>query len=452
MTAHRQGGKTSRLPSLRNAARMIQCMASTTKKQQLARMKAFATALLVAVTALFIVARIQQGLGWWDWVAAFAEAAMIGALADWFAVVALFKHPLGLPIPHTAIIPHNKARIANNLAEFIREKFLGIDTLVSKMRAFDPAAKIAAWLMQQDNARRVTDKLVAVFINALDLIDDLRVASLLRRTVHQRLVQIDLGRLAGQLLDMLTEDRRHQALLDAGLRRMASILDDADTRKTVAGVIVDIAGREYPTLFKIIDTVSSTEEFSLRIANAIVEGVNRWMHDIGDDPTHPRRLQFDATVEEFIQHLKTDPAYHQKIEQWKQELLAAPALSAYLDGLWGELKQWLRADLAQENSPMQEKLAGGLGQFGQWLGAHPGLRDSINDHMADATRALAGDLRDTISEHIASTVKQWEDSELVRELELSIGKDLQFIRVNGTLVGGLIGLSLHGAFLLLPLL
>jgi uncharacterized membrane-anchored protein YjiN (DUF445 family) len=306
--------------------------------------------------------------------------------------------------------------------------------------------------MQQNNARRVTDKLVAVFINALDLIDDVRVASLLRRTVHQRLVQIDLGRLAGQLLDMLTEDRRHQALLDAGLRRMASILDDADTRKTVAGVIVDIAGREYPTLFKIIDTVSSTEEFSLRIANAIVEGVNRWMHDIGDDPTHPRRLQFDATVEEFIQHLKTDPAYHQKIEQWKQELLAAPALSAYLDGLWGELKQWLRADLAQENSPMQEKLAGGLGQFGQWLGAHPGLRDSINDHMADATRALAGDLRDTISEHIASTVKQWEDSELVRELELSIGKDLQFIRVNGTLVGGLIGLLLHGAFLLLPLL
>ncbi|MBC7499797.1 MAG: DUF445 domain-containing protein [Herminiimonas sp.] len=425
-------------------------MINTSKQQSLASMRRIATALLVAVTALFMIARSQRGIGGWEWVAAFAEAAMIGALADWFAVVALFKHPLGIPIPHTAIIPQNKGRIADNLAEFVREKFLGVDTLVDKMRAFDPAEKIAGWLGQADNADRIAAKMMTVFVTALDFVDDVRVVSLLRKTVHQRLQQVDLGKLAGNLLDMLTEDNRHQALLDAGLRKIATILDDADTRKTVASMIVEIAGREYPTLYRIIDTVASTEEFSLKIATSIVEGVNRWMHDIGDDPSHPRRQQFDETVDEFIERLKNDPAYHEKIEQWKNELLASPALVSYLDGLWDQLKEWLRDDLGSTDSMMQRKVADGMRKMGQWLVDHPDLRDSINDHMADATRALAGDLRATISLHIAATVRKWDDAELVRELELSIGKDLQFIRVNGTLVGGLIGLILHAIEVVIP--
>lgn len=422
----------------------------TTKQQQLTNMKRFATGLLIAVTILFVIARTQHGVAAWDWVAAFAEAAMIGALADWFAVVALFKHPLGIPIPHTAIIPQNKDRIADNLAEFVREKFLAVDTLVDKMRAFDPAEKIAEWMAREDNADRAATKLIAVFVNALDFIDDVRVVSLLRKTVHQRLQQIDVGQLAGNLLDVVTEDNRHQALLDAGLKRIATVLDDEDTRKTVAGMIVEIAGREYPKLFKIVDKMVSTEEFSFRISNSIVEGVNRWMHEIGDDPDHPRRQQFDETLNEFIERLKSDPAYHRKIEEWKQDLLGSSALVEYIDGLWDQLKQWLREDLVKGDSRMHAKIAEGMRQLGQWLSDHPQLRDSINDHMADATRALAGDLRETISHHIAGTVKKWEDSELVRELELSIGKDLQFIRVNGTLVGGLIGLLMHGVFVLLP--
>ena len=171
-------------------------MKTIDKKQALANMRLFATALLLLVTALYIVARSRHGHYVWDWVAAFAEAAMIGALADWFAVVALFKHPLGLPIPHTAIIPRNKERIADNLAAFVRDKFLDTEVLVEKVREFNPTLKIAAWLTHSDNAALLADKLVTVFVGALDFIDDLRVRQLLRGAVAQRLQQLDLGVLA----------------------------------------------------------------------------------------------------------------------------------------------------------------------------------------------------------------------------------------------------------------
>ena len=152
---------------------------------------------------------------------------------------------------------------------------------------------------------------------------------------------------------------------------------------------------------------------------------------------------------EFIERMKNDPAYHARIAQWKQQLLSAPVVAQYIDGLWDQLKAWLRDDLARDDSAVRRKIAAGAGQLGQWLTENPRLRDSVDQHMADAARVLVVDLRETISHHIASTVKRWEDSELVRELELSIGRDLQFIRINGTLVGGLIGLVLHGLFQLL---
>ncbi|MES2934533.1 MAG: DUF445 domain-containing protein [Pseudomonadota bacterium] len=422
------------------------------KQQQLRNMKRFATALLVAVTALFLLAHTQQGAGPWAWVAAFAEAAMIGALADWFAVVALFKHPLGLPIPHTAIIPQNKVRIADNLAIFVRDKFLATDTLVEKIRGFDPAQKIASWLSHGSNAELFADKILAMVLNGLDFIDDVRVQNALRGAVQQRLQELDLGQTIGNLLGILTEDGRHQMLLNEALRKLATALDNPDTQKALAGMILEVSGREYPSLLQMLGMVTNVDEFSLKISTSLVNSINRWLHDIGDDPTHPRRKQFDEVVEEFLERLKNDPSFHEKINGWKSQLLASPEVAQYIDGLWVQLKNWLRNDLANDDSTLRTKIADGTRHMGQWLVDNPALRDSINDHMADAARGLASDLRDTIALHIANTVKQWEDRELVRELELSVGSDLQFIRVNGTLVGGLIGLLLHAAVMFLPFL
>jgi uncharacterized membrane-anchored protein YjiN (DUF445 family) len=420
------------------------------KQQKLTNMKRFATALLAGVTLLFILARSQQGLGLWGWVAAFAEAAMIGALADWFAVVALFKHPLGLPIPHTAIIPRNKVRIADNLAVFVRDKFLATDTLVEKIRAFDPAQKIAGWLSVHNNADVLADKVLAMVVSGLDFIDDVRVQNALRNAIQQNLHQLDFGKMVGNLMGILTEDNRHQMLLNEALRKLATTLDDPATQKTLAGMIVEVAGREYPSLMQMLGMVADPDEFSLKISTSLVNSINRWLHDIGDDPAHPRRQQFDEVVADFLERMKNDPAFHQKINHWKLQLLASPEAAHYIDGLWSQLKTWLRNDLTKDDSLLRIKIANGARHMGQWLVDNPVLRDSINEHMSDAARGLAGELRDTISLHIASTVKQWEDSELVRELELSVGSDLQFIRINGTLVGGLIGLILHAVVIYLP--
>lgn len=427
-------------------------MKSINKLQQLNKMKRLATTLLVLVTSLFIFARMQRDMGPWAWVAAFAEAAMIGALADWFAVVALFKRPLGLPIPHTAIIPQNKVRIAENLAVFVRDKFLATDTLLEKIRSFDPAQKIASWLSIRSNSEILTDKILAMLVNGLDFIDDERVQTALRNAVQSNVRQLDLGKSLGNLLGILTQDDRHQQLLNEALKKLASALDDPETQKTLAGMILEVSGREYPSLLQMLGMVTNTDEFSLKIASSLVASINRWLHDIGDDPSHPRRKQFDDVVEEFLERMKNDPAFHQKINNWKEMLLASPEATHYINGLWAQLKQWLRDDIDKDNSSLREKIADGTTQMGLWLVENPSLRDSINDHMADAARSLAIDLRETIAHHIANTVKQWEDSELVHELEMSVGSDLQYIRINGTVVGGLIGIALHALAMLVPTL
>ena len=427
-------------------------MKLTNKLQQLNNMKRLATVLLIFVTSLFIFARMHHAIGVWAWVSAFAEAAMIGALADWFAVVALFKRPLGLPIPHTAIIPQNKARIAENLAIFIRDKFLATDTLLEKIRSFDPAQKIASWLSIRSNSDILTEKIMAMLVNGLDFLDDARVQTALRQAVQHNLKQIDLGKTLGELLGILTEDGRHQLLLNDALKKIAAALDDPETQKALAGMIIEVSGREYPSLLQMLGMVANTDEFSLKIANSLVASINRWLHDIGDDPSHPRRKQFDDVVQEFLDRMKNDPAFHQKINDWKAQLLASPEAAQYIDGIWAQLKNWLRDDLSKTDSALREKIAQGAMQMGMWLVDNPALRNSINDHMADAARSLAIDMRETIAHHIANTVKQWDDVELVRELELSVGSDLQYIRLNGTVVGGLIGLLLHALTLLVPAL
>ena len=427
-------------------------MQTINKLQQLRKMKRLATTLLILVTGLFIFARMQRDMGPWAWVAAFAEAAMIGALADWFAVVALFKRPLGLPIPHTAIIPQNKVRIAENLAVFVRDKFLATDTLLEKIRSFDPAQKIASWLSIRSNSEILTDKILAMLVNGLDFIDDERVQNALRNAVQSNVQKMDLGKTLGNLLGILTQDNRHQLLLNEALKKLAAALDNPETQKTLAGMIIEVAGREYPSLLQMLGMVTNTDEFSLKIASSLVANINRWLHDIGDDASHPRRKQFDEVVEEFLERMKNDPTFHQKINMWKEMLLASPEAAQYINGLWTQLKQWLRDDIARDNSSLREKIAEATTQMGLWLVDNPNLRDSINDHMADAARSLAIDLRETIAHHIANTVKQWEDSELVHELEMSVGSDLQYIRINGTVVGGLIGITLHALALFVPVL
>ncbi|MBL8471653.1 MAG: DUF445 domain-containing protein [Rhodocyclaceae bacterium] len=414
-----------------------------TRPAALLRMKAVATGLLLAAAGLAALARWQGNAGVWGWVAAFADAAMIGALADWFAVVALFRHPLGLPIPHTAIIARKKARVADSLAQFIRDKFLDTEVLLAKLRAYQPAARLGAWLSEPANADLAAGKLVAALAGALDFVDDARVRERLGAALHRRLANLDLARAVGKLLGALTAGGRHQQLLDAALQKMSLWLGEPDTQKSLAAIIFEMAGRDYPLVLKALGVVTDTTEFSQRIAAAIAQGIQGWMQDIATQPEHPRRQQFDALIADYIARAQDDSDFRDRLAGAKQDMLAEPLLADYLNGLWDELKNWLLADLHDPASSIREKLGDTARSFGAGLADHPGLRASLDDHLEKAARALATDLRDATARHIAATVKAWRDEDLVRELELNVGRDLQFIRINGTLVGGSIGLALH---------
>ena len=410
------------------------------KRADLGKMKNLATGLLVVVAVVYLVAR-QQG---WHWVAAFAEAATIGALADWFAVVALFRHPLGLPIPHTAILPRNKARLADNLAEFIRDKFLDTRSLVGRVRDLNPAARLAVWLQQPANSTFVAGQAAGVLAESVDFLKDPRVQRVMVRGLRRRLASVDLSTGMGRLLDTLTEQGRHQALLDEGLKRLSGWLSDEGVQTSFAGMIVDVAQREYPAVVATMGLVGiDPNELGERIARGIVGGVNGLLAEVAADRDHPRRAAFDSLVAEYVERLKHDPAFRERVEAARLDLFASPELAGYLAGLWQDLEDWLCWDLARPHSRLKASMARALEALGRSLAENKAFGESLNEHLEQAVERFAPELREAMTGHVANTVRAWKDEDLVREVELSVGRDLQFIRLNGTLVGGLIGLALY---------
>ncbi len=399
-------------------------------------MKRIAVALLIAAALLYALAMaLEARHPAWPYVAAFAEAAMVGAVADWFAVVALFRHPMGLPIPHTAIIPRNKARIGSNLANFICNHFLSTPQVLEKLKAFDPAGRLAHWLADPKHADVVGDHLASAARYGLNALDDARVQRFIRHTVIARLEQFDVSHLAGQMLEVLTVERRHQALLDDVLQRLAHLLEDETLQAKVAEMI---AAEVKYLRFVGLDNMAG------RMATGkIIAGIGRLIGEMGEDPAHPLRVQFDGAVAEFIERLKNDPALRLRGEQLKREVLAHPAWADYLQGLWSELIGWLQADLAKPDSTIRHRIARMARTFGDKLEKDAAMRQWINDQIVQAAPPWIDRYREDIRSYIVTVVARWDAADMTRELERNIGRDLQFVRINGTLVGGLIGLLIH---------
>jgi len=416
------------------------------RKRLLIRNKAVATGLMIGAAILFVIARTQKGIGAWEWIGAFAEAAMVGALADWFAVVALFRHPLGIPIPHTAIIKNKKDAIGGNLADFIRSKFLSPDTMIGKLRAFNPAEHLAAYLMVSKNADGLAKGLTKVISESLDFLDDERVQKILRAVISDRIENFDLSSSAGNLLDTLRNNNRHQIVLDEMLNRFAVWLSTPETQAKLANSIDDMVTKEYPLLSHFIP---NRDQFSKGVGEKIVRKINEYIQDVNSDPTHELRDKFDAAVTDFIGRLKSDQMLRNKIEAIKVEAVQNPFLADYVKNLGNDLKIWLSNDLKQPQSRIQEKTALVVSGLGRTLSINVELKESINEHLELLVINYGDTVRSAISKHISETVQMWENDDYVNEIELSIGSDLQFIRMNGTLVGGVIGLILHAVALLL---
>ncbi len=399
-------------------------------------MKRVALGLLCGAALLYAVASVLHAQHpAWGYVAAFAEAAMVGAIADWFAVVALFRHPLGLKIPHTAIIPSNKDRIGAKLAGFICDNFLSTAQVLGKVRQFDAAGRIADWLARPASGEKLGEWGVAAARYGLTAFDDERVRAFMGRAAAAGLEKIDLSRLTGQALDALTAGGRHQALLDDVLQQVAGLLEGDELQAHITEAIA----REIKTLRYV-----GLDQVAAKLATRkIVAAVAHTLGELAAEPEHPMRKRFDHFVDDFVVRLKLDPEFQRRGEQIRAELIAHPALGDYLHGLWGELLAWLHDDLGRHDSTIRQRIASMAGALGVRLQSDEAIRRWINEQIEAAAPLAIERYREDIRRYIEERVGEWNAQEMTVELERHIGRDLQFIRINGTLVGGLVGLLIH---------
>lgn len=419
------------------------------KQNELKKIKGRALLLLLAVSGVFVLtACLPPGL-WVDGCKAVAEAAMVGALADWFAVAALFRR---IPLPfigaHTAIIPANKDRIADNLALFIRDKFLHQAALVGLIRRHDPASRLAAWLAAPASTRLLGDVLLKAAGGMLELGDDGRIRDFLGAAARSALERLDLAPSMAALLDALTREGRHQELLDQAIGQVATLLRAPASRDFIAGRIVEWLKRDHPVKERVLPTGWLSENAAEMLASTL----DTVLIEVSQDPGHALRQGFDAAVGAMIVRLRDDPAWIEKGEEIKRRLGQGETLNLYVAELWGQLRAWLQQDIARADSSLHQQIAG----MGRWVGAElaasAALRQSLNEHLEEAAQALAPDLAQFLTKHISDTVKNWDPAHMSRQIELNIGKDLQYIRINGTIVGGVIGLMLFLATQLIAVL
>lgn len=413
------------------------------RERELRRLQAIAMALLLAALVVLLLSAWMGGQGVWAWTLAFSEAAVVGALADWFAVVALFRHPLGLPFPHTAIIPANKARIGDQLALFVRDHFLEPKILLQKLALFDPAARLGQWLAEPAQVQSWVAAVRGWSLQALDWLDDARLQLALKDLLSDALQRWNSAETAAQVLRALTKDGRHHAVLDAGLLKLAQVLDQEEVKAQVSAKLAQYARAEWPKMIGVISVFKSVDgmadELSTKLAQAMILDVVAVLQDA----EHPLRKQYEAKVMDYIARLGEDQGIQAAFNDVKTHLLQRPELSDYSRVLVQEIKAWLRADLSREDSALAQHLAQAMAALGEKLREDASLRAAINEHVLAAAEKLVLDVREGVTEHIAKTVKDWDEAQLVKTLELSVGRDLQYIRFNGTLVGGVIGLGLH---------
>jgi uncharacterized membrane-anchored protein YjiN (DUF445 family) len=410
------------------------------KDRGLRQMRRVATGFLVLSVLVYglstFFGRLHPAMGY---VAAFSEAAVVGAIADWFAVVALFRHPLHLKfIPHTAILPANKARIAKGLADFILQNFLSTEAIVRKVAEIGPAGKLREWLLRRENTEKLAALATRFLSFGIGALDDERVRRFVHATVTAKLKEVDVAAAAGQVLDVLTENRRHHAVLDEVLRLVDEAMAGEETRAYIARAVA----AESP----LIDAVRRMGwQLDETIARKIVNGVVRTIEEVRNDPDHALRRRFDEFIAAYVDKLKGDDATRRKVREIRDELLRNPALEGYMGELWREFRAWLAGDLADPASRVHGAILGLVNSFGQKLDADPAIQRWIDEQILKALPPLVENNRAAIGRFIEERINEWHEDRFVAEIEREIGRDLQFIRINGTIVGGLVGLLIYSA-------
>ncbi|WP_308387493.1 DUF445 domain-containing protein [Acidithiobacillus sp. AMEEHan] len=424
-------------------------MQSQTSSKRLRRNRRWALALLLLAFALFVWASLENGQGAYAWLLAASEAAMVGALADWFAVVALFRHPLGIPFPHTAILPRRRDQLAQRLAEFIREHFLQEDAILRLVQRYSLASGLASWLRRPKNRALFAEQVQQLVYRALQLAQLEPLRQSLAKSLGAQLRQLDLSRWTAQLLQLLTEDGRHQALLSDAIARLDDWLTQESVQEELAEQIERLLQRAYPTLFSWLGAVVDPATLSRNLARNLVRAAQETLSEIHQDPEHPKRQAFDRWLQESLLRLQQDQRLQARIRRWQEGLLAHPAARDYVARVVNDLQQWLLQDLQASPSRSRQLLHKGAGWFGDLLDTQPQLRQAIDGYVEESARRLLPTVQESFTKHIEDTIRAWPMADMIRVLEEGIGSDLQYIRINGTVVGLLLGLLIHALFVLL---
>jgi len=403
------------------------------RRRALRRMRTVAVSLLVFAAIVYVATLGQDGF--WGFVNAGAEASMVGAIADWFAVTALFKHPLGLPIPHTALIPRRKDELGRGLEEFVGENFLQEEIVRERVAAATISLRVGEWLVQPEHARRVVDEVADVAVIALGRVREEHIEGLIRDALVPRFREEPIAPLLGGLLEETLRDSLHHGLVDLVLDELYRWL--VENPDTIAELLGERAPWWAPT----------------RLNEAVISRLHRelvsWVDDIRVDPRHPARLALDSMLEQLAQDLLHDAETQERTERFKARLLDHPQVVATSISLWNALRRSLEASLTDPEGAVRLRLLHELTAFAEQLVSEPELRERLDGWAADAVVFAVARYGTEVTTVITHTIERWDGKEAARRIELHVGRDLQFIRINGTIVGGLVGVLIHTVSVLL---
>ncbi|MGH7560339.1 MAG: DUF445 domain-containing protein [Gemmatimonadales bacterium] len=400
------------------------------RRAALASMKRQATGLLVVAALIFLASwYFEATYPWLGYVRATAEASLVGGLADWFAVTAIFRHPLGIPIPHTAIVGRQKDRIGRIIGNFVQQHFLARDAVAAKLAQMEITTRIARWLADPANAHRVASQVAAGVAKTLEALPDDRMRSLLRETARERIRATKVAPIVGRTLAVALEGERHQEILDEAIRLAAQAVTENQEK------IREKVKAESPWWVP-----GAIDE---RLYRKIVRAIEQSLTEIRDDPRHPIRAGFDRALRDFTDRLQHSPEASARAEAIKEEWLSDETLSELTDKLWDTTKRTVATYAMKEEGHEAGPLARGVIAFGREVLANPKLLSEIEDFITGIVLQVVEDHRHEMADLIAQTVARWDPDATAERLELAVGRDLQFVRINGTLVGGLVGLLLY---------
>jgi uncharacterized membrane-anchored protein YjiN (DUF445 family) len=356
---------------------------------------------------------------------------MVGALADWFAVTALFRHPIGLPIPHTAIIPKRKDQLGRNLGEFVEQNFLSTEVVTDKLRSMSVASRAGLWLADPANADRASEQVGALIRGATDVLRDDDVQDAIEHAIVGRIQTLSLSSFAGQALEMMTADGRHHELLDAALRGGDRFL--RENREAFRSRFA----RESP--WWVPETIDD------RIFDKLFNALHAFLADVIANPDHEMRRHLDLRLAALAMELRESPAMRARGDELLAELLAHPAVRTWIDSIWRDLKEAIVRQSHDPGSELRARVAAYARSLGHNLATDVALARKVDSWVEGAARHVVESSRHEIADLITGTVEKWDPDEASRRIELAVGRDLQFIRINGTLVGGLAGLVIYTA-------